>query len=60
MEETTENLVASVTVKGPDIHLAVTSTASSWLINSGSIFAGGRFEGRKDMESGGGFPIGEP
>ena len=53
-------LVASDTVKGPDIHLAATSTASSWSIISGCIFAEGRFKGRKDMESSGGLPIGEP
>ena len=33
--------VASDTVKGPDIHLAVTSTASSWLINSKNSLAHG-------------------
>jgi len=46
--------VASDTVKGPDIRLAATSTASSWSIILGHIFAEGRFKGRKDMESSGG------
>jgi len=60
MKETSENLSGLRHCEGPDIRLAVTSDASSWSIISGCILAEGRFGGRKDIERGGGLPIGEP
>jgi len=54
MEETTKISVASDTVKGPDIRLAMTSTASSWSINSEHIFSEGRLKGGRTWRAAGG------